>query len=593
MNHPEQSNEIGKREDFRMKTSKRIEGYLREGLPVSEMAQILNARDFVTREVKKGKEFTHFKVKEYVDDLISKGANLQLPETIIQSGELILPPDAGEIQQATTGENKFEKPKYIPRTQFLMELLSDMEIPYSVVSGKNDPNMVRKLSYQLFILPENSRIVMVNNEEGNATYIIKDIENPIENWENYSKMTKQQLQELGDKIEKLPYLGNVDSWKQEVKSLLLQDSNFDRKKYDRGAELGLNELLDNGWGSAKKIAIQLKIDRDAFISMAEKHLENNPTLMREFGGKKYYNPDILKKIEAEMLPFPPDGWKLISQVARDLGIDFYTVENIAKKIEGDGWKLKGRFRSKTSLLGSTYLSPDLIDKITTALSYQEDISSDWESALDISKRLKVDKNTVIDRLKKYDDNSGEDIKKLQKVKGQGLAFYASPKMSRIIKEEILKPREHDKLPEGWFTIKSMANRIGVSESLVSKMAGSYRSTNPEWFGEFWKKNISVQCFSDELERKIEADIGAVEYAPEGWKNSNEIYKELKREGESISFSFVHNIFKAYESKNPGTDDIKIYRNKRGQVANYYSPEAIMDIMEIIKASRNKSDSKKV
>ncbi len=583
MNNPEQSSEIGKREDFRMKTSKQIEGYLHEGLPIFEMAQILNARDFVTREVKKGKEFTHFKVKEYVDDLISKGMNLRLPDQIIQSSKVILPPDQGEIQRAITGENKFEKPKYIPRTQFLMELLSDMQIPYSVVSGKNDPNMVRELSYQPFILPENSRIVMVNNEEDNATYIIKDIENPIENWEDYSGMTKQQLQELEGRVDKIVYPGDEVKWKDDMRIALLKEVEIKKKSKD-AQEINAPILSERplGWPSARGASRQLHVRRAKFISLSEKYLKANPELSGEFGNREYYSPDLISIMKKEVLPFAESGWRSKRKTAKRLGVDISTIERRMDKMENkSSTKVFRPLRGRAA----EHIGPELFNELDSAINSRDASSMKGETVDDLSRRLGVSRSFIDRAVKKYTTSRPDWVKRSENVAS---AKRLDAELIDIIESKAFEYLKYPEIPDKWISVEALAKKLGINRKTLKRMLEEYMEDHgSEWFGKFRVKSNIAECVGPELAKNIENTIESIGEPEGGWKTAHECYLELKKTDDSISLYAFYEAVGKYEANNPDSNSFGLRRRKGMQIYMFYSPQAIEEILNTIRTKRKK------
>ncbi len=517
MNNPEQSREaIGKNENFRIQTSRKIEEYLREGLPVAEMAQILNAKDFVGVERRKGKEFTHFRVKEYVDSLIARGSELQLPEQIIQSNEVILPPDQGEIQQAVTGKNKLEKPKYIPRTQFLMEVLSDMQIPYSVISGRNDPNMVRKLSYQTFVLQGESKIIMVNNEEGNATYVIRNVENPTENWGHYSKMTKQQLQELESRVVQINYSNDPTKWKERLRTKL------------------------------SKEAEQIKKPRNT------------------------------KKIALHGLDDLPEGWKSASDLAHDLGVDFSVIK---KELDGLGIEDKTQcFRNKIGR-AHNYISPEAIRAITSKINGRADVPDGWKTLGQLADEMGLDISTIHRKLGKYEKNNPEGVKIFKSRKTNHMIQCISPELVQVLTDEVKNRGQYEKIPDNWMSLKALSRKLGKDRTSVVGMVNKFRKNHPEWFHSFLVNNNIAECVSLNLIQEIEEEISLTSEIPDGWKNSHEIFMDLKKVNPSIIYFDVYNFVHDYVESH-GNQFVRSLR-KNGKLLKFYSPSVIDAVSKAI------------
>ncbi|MFA6424050.1 MAG: hypothetical protein WCV83_01910 [Candidatus Magasanikbacteria bacterium] len=165
----------------------------------------------------------HLDVNNFVKELrVKKELNpLLMPDLIVIENETILPPDEGEIIPGS-GVGIEEK-DILPRTRFLIEILSDLDLKYEVHDGVNSPNMMRRLSYKVFVIPGIKKLVLVNNEEGNATFVVHDVEK--EDWRKYGEYTKNQLKSLGsDKVSMVIFNKSSDEWKQEIVRLLISKS---------------------------------------------------------------------------------------------------------------------------------------------------------------------------------------------------------------------------------------------------------------------------------------------------------------------------------------------------------------------------------
>lgn len=160
-------------------------------------------------------------VRGMVDYLVEKAeATGKLPVLPRFVKEVLVPPGEGEINRGS-GEGMEEK-RVHPRVSALCELLSEMGIKYDApLVGQNDPNMLRaEHSYYMFYLPDNKQMVLVNNQEGNATFIFYEVESTDEA-ESLAKMTKSDF-ELQDKpFKKQVWTGDVDSWKLAMQECLI------------------------------------------------------------------------------------------------------------------------------------------------------------------------------------------------------------------------------------------------------------------------------------------------------------------------------------------------------------------------------------
>lgn len=205
---------------FRAEANRKIENLLRANADLERVAILLGAEKYLKVIPRKGTSSIYqFDVKSFIDDQIKQKSFLKLPEEFLKTDEVILPPDPGEIRTGS-GEGIDQK-DVIFRSQFLAELLSEMGLEYSVKEGENVPNMMRKLSYYTFIISKINKLVFVNNEEGNSTFIIHQFSGGLEEAEEYCRMSKDALKKLPkDIFSELVYPGNKEDWKMEMQNIL-------------------------------------------------------------------------------------------------------------------------------------------------------------------------------------------------------------------------------------------------------------------------------------------------------------------------------------------------------------------------------------
>ncbi|MFA6547488.1 MAG: hypothetical protein WCT11_00910 [Candidatus Magasanikbacteria bacterium] len=213
--------------------TKKITALMQPGVPLQTVAELLIAQKFLKYEkVLHQSPVLQFDVKGFVEELkrekqLEKFNKINLPEatSVHQTGSIILPPDSGEI---ITGSGEgIETKKIIPRTQYLMEILSEMGLKYEIYDGQNTPDMMRSLSYKAFVVEDIHKMVLVCNEEGNATFVVHKLnEGEKDDWGNYTVLTKDQLKELKkEKISQINFDCTSEEWKEKIK-IYLTDSHL-------------------------------------------------------------------------------------------------------------------------------------------------------------------------------------------------------------------------------------------------------------------------------------------------------------------------------------------------------------------------------
>jgi len=189
---------------------------------LERLAELLGAEDFLETRTVRGQKHgpvKSFKVTDFVAWVVEsakgKSYEIQLPDHMVVLPMTILPPDKREMRMG--GGVGFEKPEFIPRTRYLVDLLSEMKLHYAVADGTNDENMMRGLSYKPYLLPQIGKMVLVCNEEGNATFVVHEVSGE-KDWKEYLKMRKSELKQqvTAGEVSVLFYGGDSEEWKESV-----------------------------------------------------------------------------------------------------------------------------------------------------------------------------------------------------------------------------------------------------------------------------------------------------------------------------------------------------------------------------------------
>ncbi len=222
---------------YKKEVEERIKNLLETNSDLRNVAKFLGAEKYL--RIFPGKRQTViFKAKDFIYDQIKSQKFLKLPTKFLKTNDVILPPDPGEI---ITGSGEGMEPKeYIPRSQYLIELLTEMDLDYELTEGENTPNMMRKLSYYGVVIKEIKKLVLVNNEEGNATFIIHDFEGDIEEAKKYSKnISKDGLKirrDVSGDVSYVEYPGDKEKWKLAIRDLLENGVKERKEKIENGDE---------------------------------------------------------------------------------------------------------------------------------------------------------------------------------------------------------------------------------------------------------------------------------------------------------------------------------------------------------------------
>lgn len=137
---------------------------------------------------------------------------------------VILPPDKYPRLEPSNSSGVYIEPKPIPRNQALKVVLQELGLQYSFEPGTVPEDSMRTLPYNGYIITMeqdeqdgSTKIVFVDDEFGEATYIVHAVADANSEFKNLATKTKSELRALGpDKVTRVVYPGDIDAWKEIV-----------------------------------------------------------------------------------------------------------------------------------------------------------------------------------------------------------------------------------------------------------------------------------------------------------------------------------------------------------------------------------------
>lgn len=580
MSNPESSNEI-EIHALKAKMNHSIETFLHEGVPTEEIAQIFDAKEFLTKGIKSGKPYTHFRVRDFIENLSSERTSLSLPEHITRIEQTILPPDEGELQQLKTGESSFKQLEYIPRSRFLIELFSELKIPYTIITGKNDPNIVRELSYQIFILSDRKKIIFSNNEKGNATFILHDIEKPEENWELYANKTKKDLKKYSNlKVCIISFRGNELEWKKQISDIILNGP----KDTEQAVKNELYEHAPDGWMTCYRLSQEIGTGNHTIKKVAYKYAANNPDLIKRYFNERnqpldFFAPELIEKIKNDLLKFSssPEGWLTQRAAAEQLGVDRETIKNIAEQYRINSPEYFEKYRHRIRNRELEFYSPKLVEILKKDIEKLKETPiapEGWETASSLAKKIGSTVNFVQKIIENYRSNHPEWFNNYRLSERMSNVYeYLSPDLVEII---LNKKSSQKYAPEGWMTLGELKTKFGGMRVQVNKIADKYRDTNPEYFRLYIHPHKRLfEYYSPQLVEIIQKIISSREYPPSGWITNRQLAAEL-----GVKQDILKKIAKKYIDKEPAYS--KQYYSSNNVIREHYSPELVATLQKKIK-----------
>lgn len=548
-----------------------LSSLLKKGTRLADIVDILDAQEFLENiEAKKGQPpVAHFDVDKFIEKRTSEKRKIALPEEYIKLDEVILPPS--EMEMKTGSGNGFKEAGIIPRSTMLMETLAELGLKYSIIEGKNDPKMVRKLSYLVFNVPSIGKLVLVNDEEGNATFIIHKAEE--EEWKDYMKKTKEELSKMPyNLVSSINYPdknkeGHEERWKGKISDLILRGPLLPKE-----AEEYL--LAPEGWMTMHAIGLSLGIGDKLVKGIVDKFREDRPEWFVDYRTKpgnvrEHFGPELIEILKAkakklESIQEAPEGWLTRTAMSHKFDFHSYSIQKEIEKHQKDHpeWIKEFKVRGKISIV-KEHLHPMLVDLIKEELS-KELPPKDWMSAKELAGQVGVSDPT----LKKYIDQEKvshpEWAKTFKNLFRQDVEYY-HPELVKLIKDKL---GAVDQAPESWTTINKLAQQLGIAFYTLKNNLEAYRRAHPDWFKMYRNQaGQSVEHLHPNFVEIIKKEQEEIKEAPEGWLTTN-----ATAQSTGIAFKTVRKIAKELELIHP--EWVKTFRSKTRQQTAYYSPELI-------------------
>ncbi len=569
---------------FKQESSRAIESLLRSGAPLDEVARLIGAEEYLKYEKKSSQAPSlRFDVEGFINDQIQHGTYLKLPDQFVKMDRVILPPDPGEILQGRGGG--LEKKKIIPRTRYLVEVFTGLAQNYQVVRGENDPNMMRKFSYLMFYAPESDTLILVNDEEGNATFVVRNVSDQQEDWEKIYGLTKDELKNSDYDIEAINYPGNEVEWKQKIAQAILNpgEKSFKKKRTPwKGTRIenAATEKVPEGWLTNKGLSNEFSCAQEIISQIIDPYKETHPEWFKDYldqGNRtfQFCHPDlvaIVREVMKQRGEPAPEGWMTNSMVADGLGVVRKTFEKITDeyRVTHPEW-----FKDYLPRRGPIreHLHPELIKIIRTEIGKRENAPEGWYTASEIKKE--VGYRNIVDNISdKYRGVHPEWFKSYFN-KAQRESEYFHPDLVEQIRKETRMLGEL--APEEWRTATALAIELDSSSSTIARMADRYKKTNPEWFlmALSQKNRIMAEHFHPDLVVALRDDYAKREQAPPGWSNCSRLAEHL-----DVSFNLVDKTAESFEAAHPEWFAEYLDRVKKKVI--FYSPELVEEITKRIR-----------
>lgn len=282
------------------------------------------------------------------------------------------------------------------------------------------------------------------------------------------------------------------------------------------------ESPPEGWVTNNGLAHSLEVDAGTVSKIANRYKSSNPDWFKLYRDKinnrrVHYHPklvEIIRNQVLEQLKFP-EGWRALSSVAKELGVDVNSIHQISIRYEKihPEWS---RFFVDSEGQKNTRIHPDLVAIIIQDIGSERQRQSGWISENSLARRLGIGRQTVIRLSEQYRSNHPEWFQTREYPDSEmEKRFYHSDLAEKLA----LEVDQRRPAPIGWETQKALADRLGVDREPVRKIVERYVTTHPEWFRLYLDRAKKVsRHYHPNLVAIIEEEMAKRKPAPEGWVN---------------------------------------------------------------------------
>lgn len=429
-------------------------------------------------------------MEETLDHIADKAAEIQALDVIIAgshaTNKVITPPGATNPLELRDGNHMFEGIDKIPRLKTLLFVLANEfgvdvhdKDQLNIIKGSVEDNMVRQESYYLVEASILGRIVLVCDEQANATFVFDsdELEQGEVATEKLIQLSKDELRDFLDDNphagQRIPYSPNFVP---DIISALNTPAATSPRRIDAqsgGRYLapkapegmvsmyGLVKLMDVNPGAVENAIQELEADLGelhtyrfgsvATIGYTPEHQEQIRQRLEERG---YYDK-------------PPEGFLHQWGIAKALGVDYGAVTRAIARLGDDLGTVQ---RYKSTRRRTAHYSPEqqriIRENLESRGMFKDVPPEDYLNRRGIAQLYEVSSATVA---KVVGEVSG-DLGETQTYRfGARVATGYSPGQQKIIVDRLEATGVLNRVaPEGYVAIRGLSKALGVGYPAINK-----------------------------------------------------------------------------------------------------------------------------
>lgn len=298
--------------------------------------------------------------------------------------------------------------------------------------------------------------------------------------------------------------------------------------------------------------------------------------------------DIEENNESNKPEFAPEGYLTANDLAKSTGISWPTIKNRIDALRNNdsdetelfGKEYKKKKNGKTYVFYSPAEQRQIVDLLGSSITTDQ-APEGYLTINGFAEKLGVTSRMIRKALNDINTNNDTSIigSDFKTTNGHISTFYSLEEQQRI-REQL----EHEIIPEGYLTAYGLAEKIGVNGQTIKRRIDSINSSGfdkspivgKKFFLRNGKEAILYSPEEQEIIIGLLEDFMAVKRAPMGYLTADGLSKEL-----GVSYAAIKSRINMIDEKLSGRQFGSRFKDERGNVAVFYSPEEQRRIMDLL------------
>lgn len=259
------------------------------------------------------------------------------------------------------------------------------------------------------------------------------------------------------------------------------------------------EKIPEDWLGSAQAAEMLALDKESFAARLARYRKEHPDWFltvhdRDGRVRSYYSPELIRamgEVLEALPPRAPEGWMHLYGLSGYFDRPRSVIENQIQLLRPSHPEWMRQYSTPTDQI-SEYYHPDLVKELEKLFAVRPQVAPEgWLTESGIAKSIGKSKAWVTKRLKEFRSDHPEWVGFYLDAIGHRREHFG-PSLVGALKSEIAGAP--DMVPEGWVTLRTLADSMGREFYFVKKLVDGQRVAHPEWIGNFQSPHGRIEEF---------------------------------------------------------------------------------------------------